>query len=216
MPYIIYDNNNYVAQDFNGRFFLACDIGNAKTWHKVQKATNVCKEISRTFKGHDFKVKCVSEFDILGNSQNTGNCIFNVSNNISGNEDAGDQQNKTRPTTLDYDIFETASEFHSLIKQARERRPYIERKIKDIELEITDIEHAAEFYNLNASQGYKLYKLLHNARIERRKLKDNLAKIDMLLDVNVNVDAMEVLRKRLLGMDNRKYTPRINNELFGV
>ena len=50
------------------------------------------------------------------------------------------------------------------------------------ELEIEDIEHAAEFYNLDASHGYQLYKLLHDARVRRRKCKNAIAWIDFILE----------------------------------
>ena len=79
-----------------------------------------------------------------------------------------------------------------------------------------DIEHAAEFYNLNASQGYKLYKLLHDSRIKRRELKDELEKINLSLGTSIRSANMENLERSIIGLEHRQYTPRINKELFGV
>ena len=45
-----------------------------------------------------------------------------------------------------------------------------------------DIEHAAEFYNLDASHGYQRYKMLHNARVRRRKYKNAITRIDYILE----------------------------------
>ena len=83
-------------------------------------------------------------------------------------------------------------------------------------MEIVDIEHAAEFYNLNASQGYKLYRLLHDSRVKRRGVKDELQKINFALGSSIGNLDLENLERSILGLDNRKYTPRINKELFGV
>ena len=85
------------------------------------------------------------------------------------------QENKVvnppaKPIELDYDILDKVKEISTFTKQIEERRLYLMEMIHKTDLEIVDIEHAAEFYNLNASQGYKLYRLLHDARIKRREL----------------------------------------------
>ena len=79
-----------------------------------------------------------------------------------------------------------------------------------------DIEHAAEFYNLNASQGYKLYKLLHDARNRRREYKNELEKINLSLGTSIRSINMENLQRSILGLDGKQYAPRINKELFRV
>lgn len=88
--------------------------------------------------------------------------------------------------------------------------------VHNIDLEIVDIEHAAEFYTLNASQGYKLYKMLHDTRIQRRSYKDELEKINLSLGTSIRSANMENLEKSIVGMEHRKYEPRVNKELFGV
>ena len=88
--------------------------------------------------------------------------------------------------------------------------------IHTIELDIVDIEHAAEFYTLNASQGYKLYKMLHDTRIKRRDYKDELQKIESTLGTSIRSANMNNLEKSILGLEHRQYTPRVNKELFGV
>ena len=71
------------------------------------------------------------------------------------------------------------SDFIHTIQCQRETLVTGQRKA---ELEIEDIEHAAEFYNLDASHGYQLYKLLHDARVRRRKCKNAIAWIDYILE----------------------------------
>lgn len=82
------------------------------------------------------------------------------------------------------------------------------------EAEIQDIMHAAEFYNLNASQGYKLYKMLHEARIKRREAKDGVEIISTLLDSKVS--SCEDVKSKLDSLSDRSYKPRVLNKLFGI
>lgn len=191
MGYIIYDDDNYISQDATGRYSVVTDIDRATTWKKAVKANNVCKEVKRTFKGYNFKVKFYTKEEER-------------------------EQKAAQPACLDYDALGIVEEFCALMQQMTDRKPYIEERIYELELEIADIEHAAEFYNLNAAQGYRLYKLLHDVRNERRNLKNQLEQIEMFEETTLNLGEMEKLKRQILGTKSREYTPRINNELFGV
>ena len=165
----------------------------ASKWQKIDKANNVCKNVNQNKKLHKYhmEVKYVS------------------------------QENKVvsppaKPIELDYDILDRIKEISEFTKQIEERRLYLMEMIHTIELEIVDIEHAAEFYNLNASQGYKLYKLLHDSRNKRREYKDELEKINLSLGTSIRSTNMENLERSIIGLEHRQYTPRINRELFGV
>lgn len=82
------------------------------------------------------------------------------------------------------------------------------------ELEIEDIEHAAEFYNLDASHGYQLYKLLHDARVRRRKCKNAIAWIDFILEQRPERFVENDPSARIAGTRSRDYAPRALPELF--
>lgn len=105
---------------------------------------------------------------------------------------------------------------YTFTKELEERKLYLDEQLSKIDLEIVDIEHAAEFYNLNACQGYKLYKLLHDRRVKRREIKDELQKISLILGTSIKSSNIDNLERSILGLNNRIYTPRINKELFGV
>lgn len=131
------------------------------------------------------------------------------------------QENKVlnpvaKPIELEYDILNKVKEISTFTKEIEERRLYLMEMVHNIDLEIVDIEHAAEFYILNASQGYKLYKMLHDTRIQRRSYKDELEKINLSLGTSIRSANMENLEKSIVGMEHRKYEPRVNKELFGV
>lgn len=215
MYYVICnDKLFYISQDVTGRFSVTTSFNDAKKWPKVSKATNVCKEVNRSFRGYNFKVKGISQEEDA--SIHNGDFVTCQAQQERQQTDNVSKRMAVPQTELDYDVLKVVDDFCALFKQAEERRPYIREKIRELEMEIVDIEHAAEFYTLNAAQGYRLYKLLHDVRVERRELKNQLDRIDILLDTPVNVVDMENLRKSIVGIDHRQYTPRINNELFGV
>lgn len=57
---------------------------------------------------------------------------------------------------------------------APKRHESIEESLRMVEEEIQDILHVIELGRFNASDGYKLAKELQKARMERRRLKDDL------------------------------------------
>lgn len=194
MPYIICDdNNNYVCCTKGNRFSATTDINKAVKYIKLQTAKNVCENNGRSkaLKQFNWSVKYITQENKIVNEP-------------------------AEPLELDFNILDKVKEISSFTRKLENRRLYLIEEMHKIDLEIVDIEHAAEFYNLNASQGYKLYKLLHDARIKRRGLKDELQKIELALGTAMKSSNMENLEKSIAGLNNRKYTPRINKELFGV
>lgn len=192
MPYIVCNNDNYLHRSKKNHFSVVHTMENATTWSDAQKAGNVC-----TINAKDLVLKYRLEVKYVSQE----NKVVNP---------------PAKPIELKYDILDKVKEISEFTKQIEERRLYLIEMIHTVDLEIVDIEHAAEFYNLNASQGYKLYKLLHDARNRRREYKDELEKINLSLGTSIRSTNMENLERSILGLDNRQYTPRINKELFGV
>lgn len=194
MSYIICNGDNYLRQNKKSQLKIVKDINQATRWDTAIKANNVCDNISRNknFKDYNLHVKSIFNDDE----------IISIDN--------------YKPIELNYNILDKVKEMYTFTRELEQRKMYLVEQLSKIDMEIVDIEHAAEFYNLNASQGYKLYKLLHDRRIERRKIKDELQVINLTLGTSINSNNMNNLEKSILGMDNRTYTPRINKELFGV
>ena len=191
MPYIICKNDNYLLQTPEG-YIVVNEKEQASRWENIQKANNVCKNINLNKKLHNYHM-----------------CVEFVA-------EEKEEDVPASPIELGYDILEKVKEISEFTKQIEQRRLYLIEMIHNIDLEIVDIEHAAEFYVLNASQGYKLYKLLHDARNKRRSYKDELMKINNTIGTSMESNKMENLERSILGLDKRQYTPRINKELFGV
>lgn len=192
MAYIICNNDNYINRDNKNHFSIVSSMDKATKWNDIIKVNNVCKNnIKKLVQTYGLEVKYVSQ----------ENKVLNP---------------VAKPIELGYDILDKVKEISTFTKEIEERRLYLMEMVHNIDLEIVDIEHAAEFYTLNASQGYKLYKMLHNARIQRRSYKDELEKINLSLGTSIRSANMENLEKSIVGMEHRKYEPRVNTELFGV
>ncbi len=66
------------------------------------------------------------------------------------------------------------------LKQFMGDRQYLKNAYKTISLMENDIQHLIEFNTYNAADGYIIYKIYHELRVERRKIKNKLFYIDYL------------------------------------
>lgn len=101
-------------------------------------------------------------------------------------------------------------DFDLLVK----RKKVLELELLAIEREITDIYHAMEFYNLDAAKGYKIYKMMQERLIRRRKNKDEAMKIEYILTGGIKGITSKQTRKRFEALESRQYRPRALKELF--
>jgi len=96
--------------------------------------------------------------------------------------------------------------------------------IQNEDLKKTDLEHDLELGNLNAGEMAKLAKALKYVLQERRKYKDELARVQSLKDDLVDkynkklivgdiVKALKNLRELEGRLKNRKYNPRVIKDL---
>lgn len=79
----------------------------------------------------------------------------------------------------------------------------------------TDIEHYIEFNagKLNACDGYKAYKLLQDTLLERRKIKDELQIIQVVID-RMNAEDIANVEQKIKELEARTYKPRELTYLF--
>lgn len=112
------------------------------------------------------------------------------------------------------DILSKVKEINEFAVQLEERKDFLKSKLSEVDREICDIQHAAEFFNLNAAQGYKLYAMLHDACLRRRSYKNEIREIELTLGKKIDKDSMADLEKRLTAGNNKTYKPRVLKELF--
>lgn len=90
----------------------------------------------------------------------------------------------------------------------------LSKKMSRIDQEVADIQHYIEFNRLNAAEGYKAFKLLQDKLLERRVIKDDWSKLQILLSAKVSDIYDGTLESRIDEFYSRDYTPRVLKELF--
>lgn len=93
------------------------------------------------------------------------------------------------------------------------RATWVEYKLQEVENKIQDVLHAIEFNSYNARDGYKIYKLLHDLRLERRKYKDEQIIADVMKSGFAGSN-WELTRIRVDDLKDRQYHVREMEELF--
>lgn len=103
-----------------------------------------------------------------------------------------------------------------LVNDAKKRKNILEKQLHDLEDERLDIEHYIEFQNLNAAQGYKASKELKTCRVKRRSVKNELAVIDIILELQIKEMVSNRIYQRIEELDKRTYKPRVRTDLFDL
>ena len=120
----------------------------------------------------------------------------------------------TNVDLVDYDsALAQIGSFCDLHDQLVARATWVEYKLQEVENKIQDVLHAIEFNSYNARDGYKIYKLLHDLRLERRKYKDEQIIADVMKSGFANSN-WELVRTRVDDLKDRQYHVRNLEELF--
>lgn len=191
MSYVICNNSQYLHLAGDG-IRVTASYADATKWKEIHKANNVLNSLNqKKYGSYNFKVQVAI--------QEQGTIIP-----------------PAKPVNMNYNLVEQIKNIKVFVKNLEDRRLFLMSQIQILDLELVDIQHAAEFYDLSASQGYKLYKLMHEVTIKRRGFKNELQQINLLLGTTLKTENIENLEKSIQGMDSRRYTPRIHKELFNV
>lgn len=187
--YIITNGRNYLGIDSNQQITTVAKRDKAKRF-TYDKAKNVLANLDRRLKNLGYYME----------SDEEANQFI---------EQASREDNQE----INAILFQV-QEFESYVQDIGKKRDTLSYELSRVDAEIEDILHAAEFYNLNACEGYKLYKMLRNARIRRRKLKDYIEVVGYIEGATGKELAEGKGSKSILGKMSREYKPRVLNELF--
>lgn len=187
--FIITNGSGYIYYDKNQKMATTNKRELAKRFTK-EKAENFMRNLAGTMKNLGYRMEPDDE---------TNQVIEQV---ISDNDESIAE------------ILAQVRSFESYMQDIGKRRDTLTYELSKVDAEIEDILHAAEFYNLNACEGYKLYKMLRDARIKRRKLKDYIEVVGYVERATGKDFANNVGSKSILGKESREYKPRVLNELF--
>lgn len=105
--------------------------------------------------------------------------------------------------------FALAEDISGAYKKMLSYKSFLETTISEKERVVQDILHFVEFYDLDIVNGYRIYKLLQEIRIERRNAKNELERVNRFLKADIG-DMDSIIKDK----EKKSYTPRVLMDLF--
>lgn len=206
MPWVITNGKNYVSKDKNGKCQTTPSLDTALHFADRKAVDKYRKSLPKSLKNLCYYPTFVQD---------------EAEPNDSDVEDREHAPVVASPdvivdeSMLDAETFiAKIQDFQEFVTSAIQQRPLLVDAQQQAEAEIKDIEHAVEFYNYNAAEGYQMFRRLKDARIRRRQYKDSIAWIDIFMESNPRSVAEANTVNRIRGMRHRQYMPLALPELF--
>lgn len=190
--YVLYNQKYYLMQNAIKQFVPTTELNEAFQFNDKTKAENVLSNLPKQMRNLGYFVQ-----QIDAPSKPVDFDQFNAELELVNYDSALAQ----------------IGSFCDLHDQLVARATWVEYKLQEVENKIQDVLHAIEFNLYNARDGYKLYKLLHDLRLERRKYKDEQIIADVMKSGFVNSN-WELVRTRVDDLKDRQYHVRNLEELF--
>lgn len=192
MEYVIKIGKNFIGMDSGGRYTEVTNLSQAIKGpvHKLNNVINNCVTPSKRT-----KCKIVAENTIVVKP------VAKPTVKSINSDDSLFEEVITKLKAVNSANFDKAQNI--LCEQQ-----------KEIDQEISDIYHYIEFNALNAADGYKAYKMLHEKLQKRRVIKDDYSKFQILTNSKVSDIFDGTLDDKLNDFEKRTYTPRVLTELF--
>lgn len=189
--YVLYNNKYYLMHNAIGQWIPTSELNEAFQFNDKTKADNALSNLPKQMRNLGYFVQQIDapskpvEIDRFDNSE-----LENYDSALAQIE-----------------------AFCDLHDQLIARATWVEYRLQEVEDKIQDVLHAIEFNSYNARDGYKIYKLLHDLRLERRKYKDEQIIASVMKSGFANSN-WELARSRVDDLIDRKYNPRYYKELF--
>ena len=189
--YVLYNNKYYLMQNAIKQFIPTTELNEAFQFIDKTKADNALANLPKQMRNLGYFVQQVDT--------PTKPVDFDWNANLD---------------LADYDsALAQIGSFCDLHDQLVARATWVEYKLQEVENKIQDVLHAIEFNSYNARDGYKIYKLLHDLRVERRKYKDEQLISDVMKSGFAGSN-WELARTRVDDLKDRQYHVRNLEELF--
>lgn len=197
--YVITDGTRWIMRDRHGRYVPTSCEALADVFSNKQATGIFQSNLSKALKSV-FRVQKIDEPSKL---------IKQISQETA-------QKNTARVSTAEniQRWIDKIDGLNGLATEALHRKDELVQQLSKVDQELSDVNHYIEFYNLNAAQGYKAYKMIKDRRIKRRSIKNELQVVDIILSKKICETATDEIQKAIAGMDQRTYEPRVLNELF--
>ena len=189
--YVLYNNKYYLMQNAIKQFVPTPELSESFQFNDKIKADNALANLPKQMRNLGYFVQ-----------------------QIDAPSKPVDFDQFTNVDLVDYDsALAQIGSFCDLHDQLVARATWIDHKLTEVENKIQDVLHAIEFNSYNARDGYKIYKLLHDLRLERRKYKDEQIISDVMKSGFAGSN-WELVRTRVDDLKDRQYHVREMEELF--
>lgn len=189
--YVLYNNKYYLMHNAIGQWTPTPELNESFQFNDKTKAENALSNLPKQMRNLGYFVQ-----------------------QIDAPSKPVDFDRNTNLDLVDYDsALAQIGSFCDLHDQLLARAAWVEYKLQEVENKIQDVLHAIEFNSYNARDGYKIYKLLHDLRLERRKYKDEQIIADVMKSGFAGSN-WELARTRVDNLKDRQYHVREMEELF--
>ena len=189
--YVLYNNKYYLMQNAIKQLIPTDNLDEALKFNDRVKADNALANLPKSTRNLGYFVQ-----------------------QVDAPSKSVDFDQFTNVDLVDYDsALVQIGSFCDLHDQLVARATWVEYKLQEVENKIQDVLHAIEFNSYNARDGYKIYKLLHDLRLERRKYKDEQIIADVMKSGFAGSN-WELVRTRVDDLKDRQYHVREMEELF--
>ena len=189
--YVLYNQKYYLMHNAIGQFVPTPELNESFQFNDKTKADNALANLPKQMRNLGYFVQQV---DALSKPVD-----FDQFTNVD---------------LVNYDsALAQIGSFCDLHDQLVARTTWVEYKLQEVENKIQDVLHAIEFNSYNTRDGYKIYKLLHDLRLERRKYKDEQIIADVMKSGFAGSN-WALVRSRVDDLKDRQYRVREMEELF--
>ena len=200
MKYIIQNQSgDYMRYDDNRHISVTSNLNKATVFTEESRAYNFLTNCFPKKRRVGWSVKAIAEQDSKNQEPKAIRC-----NQI--------EENIQLEHSIGWDSL--AEQLEHTYQELLGYRVEVKAALDNVEATLCDCEHACEFFKLDAAKGYKMYRMIRAARMNRRFLKDELRRINAVLDCNPATIASGQIKVALQGIDAQVYEPRVLQELF--
>ena len=202
--YVISNGHNYIMKRKGGRICATCDINLALQFESKGLAICEINKLPAGYKNGHYTSKSMDEATIVGKSPNI------AAPADKPNTYAFQMEDSEWLAKLKKDLVITDRTMCNL----NEMYSKVYGDLTAAGDEIDDLEHAIEFKTVNAAQGYQLMAELKRARRKRREAKDAKFLLEIIMNEEDKGWVDGRLETAIEQLGNRKFTPKIRNDLF--
>lgn len=200
MKYIIQNQSgDYMRYDDNRHISVTSDLNKATVFTEESRAYNFLTNCFPKKRRVGWSIKAIAEQDSKTQKPKAIRC-----NQI--------EESIQLEHSISWDSL--AEQLEHTYQELLGYRVEVKAALDNVEATLCDCEHACEFFKLDAAKGYKMYRMIRAARMNRRFLKDELRRINAVLDCNPATIASGQIKVALQGIDAQVYEPRVLQELF--